>query len=298
MNGFLNVLKPPGMSSAAVVGFVKRRTGEKHVGHAGTLDPDAAGVLPVMVGKSTRLFDYLVEKEKEYVCTCAFGIATDTQDASGTVIAKGDNYPALDAVKTAVLSLTGDIIQRPSMYSAIKMGGKPLYELAREGETVDVPERTVHVERIDVLGETDDHGVMLRVLCGRGTYIRSICDDLGKLVGCPAHMRSLIRSMTGIFDIAHAVTLEEIDAAAQDGTLKSLLVPCDGPIAHMNRVDVPDWLEKPLRNGMPLIQQKIPSARSLQEGDLTRMYMRGQFWGIAQVTDGALVWRALISPEE
>ena len=138
MNGFINVLKPPGMSSAAVVSFVKRMANEKHVGHAGTLDPEAAGVLPVMIGRATRLFDYLVDKEKSYVAECAFGASTDTQDAQGTVLETGTAYPTMDAVRKACLQLTGDIFQTPSMYSAIKVGGKPLYARARRGETVDV----------------------------------------------------------------------------------------------------------------------------------------------------------------
>ncbi len=145
MNGFFNIMKPSGMSSAAVVAVMRRLTGEKHVGHAGTLDPEAAGVLPVMTGKAARLFDYLVDKEKEYEAVCAFGSRTDTQDATGTVLETGENYPDLDTVREKAAELTGDIIQKPSMYSAIKVGGKPLYARARKGETAEVPERTVHI---------------------------------------------------------------------------------------------------------------------------------------------------------
>ena len=125
MNGFINVLKPPGMSSAAVVSFVKRMANEKHVGHAGTLDPEAAGVLPVMIGRATRLFDYLVDKEKSYVAECAFGASTDTQDAQGTVTARGERYPDLAAVRAAADALTGDIWQRPGAFSAVKQGESP-----------------------------------------------------------------------------------------------------------------------------------------------------------------------------
>ena len=133
MNGFLNILKPPGMTSAAVVGYVRRMTGEKRVGHAGTLDPEAAGVLPIMIGRAARLFDYLVDKEKTYVAECAFGAATDTQDATGKIIATGENYPDFSAVQEAAKHLVGDIEQRPSIFSAIKQDGKPLYERARDG---------------------------------------------------------------------------------------------------------------------------------------------------------------------
>ena len=170
MNGFFNILKPPGMSSAAVVAVMRRLTGEKRTGHAGTLDPEAAGVLPIMTGKAARLFDYLVDKEKEYEAVCAFGTSTDTQDAAGTVLETSTNYPDIEAVREKVHLLTGEIRQRPSMYSAIKVGGKPLYARARRGEDVEVPERTVTVKSIEITGEEPDHGIALRIRCGRGTY--------------------------------------------------------------------------------------------------------------------------------
>ena len=169
MNGFLNILKPPGMTSAAVVGYVRRMTGEKRVGHAGTLDPEAAGVLPIMIGRAARLFDYLVDKEKTYVAECAFGAATDTQDATGKIIETGENYPDFSAVQEAAKHLVGDIEQRPSIFSAIKQDGKPLYERARDGENVEAPVRIVHVESIELHEETPDHGVRMTIRCGRGT---------------------------------------------------------------------------------------------------------------------------------
>ena len=143
MNGYYNILKPTGMSSAAVVAVMRRLTGEKRVGHAGTLDPEAAGVLPVMTGKATRLFDYLADKDKEYIAVCAFGLSTDTQDFTGNVIETGNNYPDTERFLEAAKQLTGEITQVPSMYSAIKVGGKPLYLKARRGEQADVPARKV-----------------------------------------------------------------------------------------------------------------------------------------------------------
>lgn len=225
MNGFLNILKPPGMTSAAVVGYVRRMTGEKRVGHAGTLDPEAAGVLPIMIGRAARLFDYLVDKEKTYVAECAFGAATDTQDATGKIIATGENYPDFSAVQEAAKQLVGDIEQRPSIFSAIKQEGKPLYERARDGENVEAPVRIVHVESIELHEETPDHGVRMTIRCGRGTYIRSICDDLGKLTGCPAHMRFLLRAQSGVFTLDSAMTMEEAAAYQAQGTLQTHLLP-------------------------------------------------------------------------
>ncbi len=298
MNGFLNILKPPGMTSAAVVAGVRRLTGEKRVGHAGTLDPEAAGVLPVMIGKAARLFDYLVDKEKIYVAEVAFGTATDTQDATGTVTARGDNYPSREAIAQAAQQLTGHILQRPSMYSAIKQDGTPMYERARRGETVEVPLRQVWVESITLGEEMPDHGMMLTVHCGKGTYIRSICNDMGDIVGCPAHMRFLLRAKSGVFDLSTAITLEEADALAEKGELGHHLLALDMPIGHLPRLDVPPFLEKQVVNGVKLPAKKIRGAAELAEDTPVRLYMKGEFWGMAARQGEELVWKALLAPDE
>ena len=296
MNGFLNILKPPGMTSAAVVAQVRRLTGEKRVGHAGTLDPEAAGVLPVMIGKAARLFDYLVDKEKEYVAECAFGVATDTQDATGKVIASGESYPSYEAVQEASRQLIGDIWQRPSMYSAIKQDGVAMYERARRGESVEVPLRQVHVESIDLHGEMPDHGVLMTIRCGRGTYIRSICNDLGELVSCPAHMRFLLRSQSGVFRLDTAMTLEEAAALKETGELASHLLALDMPLHHLPRVDARPGLRKQVENGVKLPLKRV-DGDELAEGQATRVYLDNEFWGMAAREGDMLVWRALIAPE-
>lgn len=297
MNGFLNILKPPGMTSAAVVAVVKRLTGEKRVGHAGTLDPEAAGVLPIMIGRAARLFDYLVDKEKAYVAEAAFGCATDTQDATGRVVAVGDDYPDYAAVCAAARQLEGDILQRPGMYSAIKQGGVPMYERARRGEQAEVPLRQVHVEAITLHGEMPDHGVLMTVRCGRGTYIRSICDDLGRLTGCPAHMRFLLRSQSGVFTLDTAMTLEEAAAYRDAGTLTQHLLPLDWPIQHITRVDVPPFLRKQVVNGVRLPIGKVRSARDAAEGQVVRIYLNDEFWGMAERQADMLVWKCQLPPE-
>ena len=296
MNGFYNLLKSPGMSSAAVVAVMRRLTGEKRTGHAGTLDPEAAGVLPIMTGKAARLFDYLVDKEKEYEAVCAFGSSTDTQDATGTVLETGDRYPDLDTVREKAQELTGEIVQRPSAFSAIKVGGKPLYVRARKGEDVKVPERIVTVHSIEVTGEEPEHGVGLRVKCGRGTYIRTICDDLGKLCGCPAHMRSLVRTRSGVFTTETGITLEEARALAAEGRLAEKMLPPDWPIQHLRRVDIPVRFAKQTAAGA-----KIPAAgiaEDAAEEDNLRVYLEGAFWGIMRRDGDDLVWKAQIAPEE
>ena len=296
MNGFINIHKPAGLSSAAVVGVMKRLTGEKRIGHAGTLDPEAAGVLPIMLGRATRLFDYLVDKEKEYEAVCAFGTATDTQDATGEVTARGEDYPDPTRILQEIPKLTGDIRQKPSMFSAIKVGGRPLYDLARRGESAEVPERTVHVERIEILGEEPEHAVRLRIACGRGTYIRSICDDLGKLCGCPAHMRSLIRTRSGFFTLDGALTLEEARELAEEGKLGQRLIPMDAPIQHLRRMDAPTGLARMVAAGAKLPLDRM-SGEKPEENGVTRIYLENAFWGMAERRGDQLVWRAQIPPD-
>lgn len=293
MNGFLNILKPPGMTSAAVVAVTRRLTGEKRVGHAGTLDPEAAGILPVMIGKAARLFDYLVDKEKTYVAEVAFGQSTDTQDATGCVLETGDRYPDQEAVEEAARRLTGDIWQTPSAYSAIKVGGKPLYEMARKGQAVEVPTRQVHVESIHVQAAMPNHGYLMTIHCGRGTYIRSICHDMGEMLGCPAHMRFLLRAQSGSFDLSTSMTLEEADAYAGQGTLAQHLIALDAPLQHLPRWDVPVRLAKRVQNGAKL---PLPKDGAQEERPM-RAYLCGQFWGIVCRQEDEMVWKALIAPE-
>ena len=296
MNGFYNILKPTGMSSAAVVAVLRRLTGVKRIGHAGTLDPEAAGVLPVMTGKAARLFDYLADKEKEYVAVCAFGTRTDTQDATGAVIEEGDNYPDRETFLKAAEALTGDIIQTPSMFSAIKVGGQPLYLRARKGETVDVPARKVRIDRIELLRETENHGFEIRVNCGRGTYIRTLCEDLGKKCGCPAHMRSLLRTKSGAFTIDNALSLEEAKALAENGQLESRLLPPDYAIGHLPRINIPAAYRKKVENGVKL--PMLQAAEEVPEGGPVRIYLDNQFWGICIRRGDELAWKAQIAPEE
>ena len=296
MEGFINVLKPPGMSSGAVVAMVKRLTGLK-VGHCGTLDPEASGILPIMVGRATRLFDFMVEKEKTYLAEVAFGYATDTQDAQGTAIAKGDNYPAMAAVKAAAQQLTGDIMQKPPVFSALKQGGEPLYKLALKGKMPDIPARPIHVVRIDVICETPRHGYMIRVVCGRGTYIRTICHDMGEIVGCPAHMRYLLREQTGAFALDTAVTIEQLKAAKENGTIAEYVLPMDYPLGHMPRMDVEGWTQRLCENGVTLRENQWPG--HIQAGEHTRVYAGDTFMGISRAeADGTLVPRVVLSKQE
>ena len=290
MNGFLCVLKPPGMTSSDVVVRVRRKLGKgAKVGHAGTLDPEASGVLPLMVGRAARLFDYLVEKEKTYVAQLKTGYATDTQDAHGAIVA-GEGARATRAQLEAVLpQFIGDIAQIPPMYSALKRDGQKLCDLARQGIDVKVEPRPTQVYAIDVLHENADGSFILQIRCGRGTYIRTLCNDIGEALGTKAHMGVLLRTQTGIFTLDEAHTIEEI-AAAED--LSPLLMAMDKPLGHLPRLDVQPKAERFVRNGNKLTRRELMG--EIQPEKPTRLYLNGQFCGIGRFEGENLKFDAML----
>lgn len=278
MNGFLCVLKPPGMTSSDVVVRVRRKLprGTK-VGHAGTLDPEAAGVLPLMIGKASRLFDYLVEKEKIYVAQLKPGYATDTQDAHGKIISGSGRGCSLEQLNVVIPQFVGDIMQIPPMFSALKRDGQKLCDLARQGVEIEIEPRPTQVHEIQVMHTLEDGSFMLRVRCGKGTYIRTLCHDLGAALGTGAHMGLLLRTNTGMFSLDDAHTMEEIEAC---GDLETLLVAMDRPLAHVPRVDVVPWAERFVRNGNALHRKELRG--EMEIGKPTRLYLNDRFAGIGR----------------
>ncbi len=294
MNGIINLLKPPGLSSARAVSHIKRLTGEK-VGHAGTLDPEACGVLPIMVGKATKLFDYLAEGEKCYVAVIAFGAATDTQDATGRIIATGGSYPDLDSLSSVLPDFTGDIMQRPPAYSAIKREGEALYKAARQGRLIETEPRPTTVHAIDLLGRAGEGAFCLRIRCGKGTYIRTLCHDIGQALGCPAHMRLLIREETAGFVIADAISLEAFEAAVLEGQssgpwLRSM-ADC---LSHLPQLVAPKALWRQCVNGVALDSSQIAGADQLAESQAALLFCDQQLMGIYSRSVGRLAVRSLL----
>ena len=288
MNGFITLLKPPGMtSSAAVLAVRKRLPRGTKVGHAGTLDPEAAGVLPIMIGKATRLFDLVTDKEKTYVAQWKPGVSTDTQDAFGEAVAYGRGEVDANALEAVLPRFTGEIPQVPPMFSALKRDGQRLYDLARKGETVPLQPRPVWVHEIRVLSKEEDGSFLIRVRCGRGTYIRTLCHDLGKALGCEAHMGMLLRTSAGPFTLDNAVTLEEV-AEADD--LTPLLMPMDAPLGHLRAVTLGKSEEKRVLSGNPirLKDERFP------DGQIVRVYMEEVFCGIARLTGGEIRFQAML----
>ena len=215
-DGFLNVLKPPGMTSHDVVRFVRRVVDAKKAGHAGTLDPGAAGVLPVAVGRASRLIEYLHEVDKSYRAELRFGVATDSGDDFGAITAARPDFTMPDdaAIRAAVRTLTGRIRQTPPVYSAVKIGGRRACDLARAHVPVAIEAREVEIYRLDVLARGEDT-LLLDVDCSKGTYIRSLCHDLGAALDIPAVMSFLVRQRVGAFRLADAHTLEELEAIGE-----------------------------------------------------------------------------------
>ncbi len=284
-NGFLCVLKPPGMTSSDVVVHVRRKLGGKtKVGHAGTLDPEAAGVLPLMIGRAARLFDYLIEKEKVYIAQLIPGYETDTQDAQGRVVAGNGDGTTREALESVLSRFTGEIKQIPPMYSALKREGQKLCDLARRGETVTLEPRPVHVFSIELMHALPDGSFLLCVRCGRGTYIRTLCQDIGRALGCLAHMGFLLRTRTGMFTLDEAHTIEEIDGAAD---FTRMLMPMDMPLAHLPRVNVKPTAERFARNGNPLSTREL-LGNMPTEGIPVRLYLSDRFAGIGHLQNGTM----------
>lgn len=223
MDGVLNVLKPPGMTSHDVVAYLRRVFQQKKIGHAGTLDPEAAGVLPVCLGRATRLLEYLSLQDKEYLCHLTLGISTVTQDAWGEVIERKD-FSAIERshIENILPYFTGPIRQKVPLFSAVKVDGVPLYKKARRGETVETKERPAHIESIRLIDFQLPTAVLL-VACAKGTYIRTLCHDIGERLGAGGHMSFLLRTRTGIFRLEDSYTLEEI-GQLKEKTVQQALV--------------------------------------------------------------------------
>ncbi len=211
IEGVVNVLKPPGMTSSNVVVDIRKLFEIKRVGHTGTLDPGAAGVLPVCLGRAARLFDYLVDKEKTYVFEIAFGACTDTQDSYGKIIAQSDKTVSKEQLMAVLPEFLGEQNQRVPMYSALKVGGRKLYEIARSGNIAEKQMRAISISEISYLDQRAKNRFLLRVSCSRGTYIRMLCEDIGRRLGVCAHMAFLLRTACGPFYAEDAFSIAELE---------------------------------------------------------------------------------------
>lgn len=260
--GFLNIYKPVGMTSHDVVSVLRRVTKIKQIGHTGTLDPFAEGVLPICIGKATRLIEYL-QDDKEYLATVQFGAATNTFDLDGEKVFTSDKKVSRDDIKEGLKSFEGEILQLPPIFSAIKVKGKKLYEYARKGEEVEIQPRKVVIENVE-LKNFDEELQQAQILlkCSKGTYIRSIANDLGKNLGCGGYLIKLIRTQAGKFRIENSVQLDGIDVES------NLINPLD--ILNLPKIAVDNDDLARIKNGMPIYKtcDKIGNFVSLIYNDV------------------------------
>jgi len=252
MDGILNIDKPKGETSFGVVAKVKRLTGERRVGHAGTLDPQATGVLPVCIGQGTRVVEFLLGASKSYRAQIELGVATDTYDASGKITQVGDaSGISREQLESELNSFCGLIQQIPPMYSAVKYQGKRLYELARAGIEVERKSRPAIIYNLELI-EWQSPIVTIEVVCGKGTYIRSLAHDLGQALGCGANLKSLIRLKYGLFDIKDAVSLPQLEDAFRYGYWQHFVYPIDSVLLNWAAIVVSNDTKQLIKNGRPL----------------------------------------------
>ena len=273
LDGIFNVYKEKGYTSHDVVAKLRGIAGQRKIGHTGTLDPDAEGVLPVCLGKATKVCGVLTDKSKTYRAVLLLGRRTDTQDISGACLEERDASGLTpEDVERAVKSFLGDYMQTPPMYSALKVGGKKLYELAREGKTVERKARKVQIHRIEIQ-KMELPRVWLEVECSKGTYIRTLCDDIGEMLGVGGCMEELLRTRVGNFRRGESLKRSDLQQYRDTGALAEYLIPVDRVFETCPRVDVPRHLEALLYNGNPLrLQGQTGEATQIKDGDVVRMY--------------------------
>ena len=251
VSGWLVVDKPAGVTSTAVVNKVKWALSAQKAGHAGTLDPDATGVLAVALGEATKTIPFITDALKCYRFRVSFGAATETDDASGKVIATSAERPADAQIEAALAGFRGQIEQVPPQYSAVKVDGERAYDLAREGEVMELAARPLWVERLVLLERPDADHVDLEMVCGKGGYVRSIARDLGQALGCLGHVQWLRRVWSGPFDAAKGASLDDIDRLARSPEIDALLQPLELGLADLPRCEATAEGAARLRNGNP-----------------------------------------------
>ncbi len=282
VDGFLIIDKPAGLSSHDVVNRVRRVLGTKKVGHTGTLDPFATGVLPIAVGEATKAIQFLDEGRKAYEAVIHFGRVTDTLDCTGAVVREGDTaHLTQAALLQHMAALTGAIRQVPPMYSALKQGGQPLYKLARKGVEVERPAREITVYRFELHSFAAPLATVVAE-CSRGTYIRSLADDLGALLGCGASLDALRRLSSGPFSLSQALTLEELAAYGGSGTVHEHVIGISAALPHLEHVPLSGQDLLRLQHGIPprsLLQSRPAGWYCLVGGE-------GRVKAVAEVTAG------------
>lgn len=283
MDGIIVIRKEKGYTSHDVVAKLRGILSMKKIGHTGTLDPEAEGVLPVALGKGTRLVDMLTDKEKTYEAVLRLGVVTDTQDMTGTVLEEHPVDVAEEQIRETVKGFLGEQMQVPPMYSALKVNGKKLYELAREGKVVERKARSVLFYGIQIQ-KIDLPLIKLTVTCSKGTYIRTLCNDIGEALGCGGCMESLVRTKVGRYTLEEAHTLAQVEEARDQGTLSDLIFPVEEVLGEYPQLICTKAGDRLLQNGNPLIQELVKG--EAKEGWVRMCDSAGRFAGIYQWNPG------------
>ena len=280
-NGILVIDKPADWTSNDVVVKLKHLLHERRIGHAGTLDPMATGVLPVFVGRATRAVEFAAESPKEYIAGLELGVTTDTQDSTGTVLTTTPCQVTRQELEGVLEQFKGDILQVPPMYSALKVDGKRLYDLARKGKEVERKPRPITIYGLELLEQTGENTWTLRVRCSKGTYIRTLCHDIGQVLGVGGIMISLRRSAAAGFTLAEAVPLERVIAASEEGRAESLLLPVESYFKEYPALTISGKAEQRCRNGNDF--------RCQAEEGLWRVYSEdGEFLMLGRCESGTM----------
>ncbi len=283
-NGIIIIDKPQGWTSMDVCAKLRGMFHEKRVGHAGTLDPIATGALPVFIGRATRAVEFASDSDKEYIAGLKLGVVTNTQDTTGEILEEREAFATRSSLEAALSQFVGDIEQIPPMYSAIKINGKKLYELARKGREVERKPRPVTIHALELLDWPDaGEDFSLRVVCSKGTYVRTLCHDIGQALGCGGCMSSLRRVKAAGFTLADSVTLETVQEAVNRGEGESLLLPVDAYFAGLPVLALKTaGAEKKIRNGAAL------AVRDLPDGEYRVYGVDKTFLALGQAVGGTL----------
>lgn len=288
ISGVVNLYKEKGFTSVDALRVLTGILGERKVGHTGTLDPDAEGVLPVCLGKATKAAELITGADKEYICTLAFGRETDTQDAAGVTTQETEYQFDEETARKAILSFLGGYDQIPPMYSALKHEGKKLYDLARKGITVERKARPIRITELEIL-QLNQAGAKIRVACSKGTYIRSLCEDIGRKTGYLAHMTSLVRTQSGPYRIEDSLKLSQVEALVREGK-RDFITDLSTLFADLPAYRVQPEEDLMLRNGNYLTYGAAhlldETGKELQVGDQVRMELSsGELAGLYEVTE-------------
>ena len=280
-DGIVVINKEENITSQGVVNRVKSIFGVKKAGHTGTLDPMATGVLPVLIGRGVKASEYMISSEKHYVATLLLGITTDTEDVTGEVLSSSDAIPDEDRVLVAAASFVGEYMQTPPMYSALKVGGKKLCDLARKGIEIEREPRKITVYSLDVV-RISEREYSLDVVCSGGTYIRTLCADIGKKLGCGGVMKTLCRASASVFSLNDAHTLGEL-TDMDESAREALVIPIERVFEKYREVRLPAFFERLARSGLEIYLHKI--GFSAEAGERVRLLGESGFFALGEVRE-------------